>query len=197
MTTGDVLSSPVAVLSHRREIDDHTALRWIIPHHILQYDPRQKTGLMCIGWVILRDGRLVAHGHAAYAHLKSSSSSSAEYLAMIEGLQALRDMGVQREPIEVIGDARSVIEQMLGLAGVSSPQTRPLYQRARRIARHFRDLRWKWQPRRDNTLADQLTRRALKMVNCNREGTRQALREAVKPRSRSMTLLDFSVFSGV
>ena len=160
-------------------------------------DSREKTGLMCYGWVIFRDGRLVAHGHGAYARLELASSNSAEYLAMIEGLHALRDMGVQREPIEVIGDARSVIEQMLGLAGVSSPQARPLYQRARRIARHFRDLRWTWQPRCDNTLADQLTRRALKMVNCNRESTRQALQEADKPRGRLLTLLDLSVFNGV
>ena len=160
-------------------------------------DPREKTGLMCYGWVVLRDGRLVAHGHGAFAHVKAASSNSAEYLALIEGLQALRDMGVQRELIEVIGDARSVIEQMLGLAGVSSAQARPLYQRARRIAHHFRDLRWMWQPRRDNILADQLTRRALKMVNCNHEGTRQALREAVRPRGRLTTLLDLSVFNGI
>ena len=160
-------------------------------------DPREKTGLMCYGWVVFRDGRLVAHGHGAFARGVAASSNSAEYLAMIEGLQALRDMGVQHEPIVVIGDARSVIEQMLGLAGVSSPSARPLYQRARRITRHFRDLRWMWQPRRDNTLADQLTRRALKMVNCNREGTRLALQKAVKPRGRLMTLLDLSVFSGV
>ena len=158
-------------------------------------DPREVTGLMCFGWVIFRDGRLVAHGHGAFARPELASSNSAEYLAMIEGLQALRDMGVQREAVEVIGDARSVIEQMLGLAGVSSPQARPLYQRARRIARHFHNVRWVWQPRRDNSLADQLTRRALKMVNCNRESTRQALQQAVKPRGGLMTLLDLSVFS--
>ena len=86
---------------------------------------------------------------------------------------------------------------MLGLAGVSSAQARPLYQRARRIARHFRDLRWTWQPRRANAFADHLTRRALKMVKCNRESTRQALQEAVKPRGRLMSLLDLSVFNGV
>ena len=160
-------------------------------------DPREVTGLMCYGWVVFRDGRLVAHGHGAFARVESASSNSAEYLGLIEGLQALRDMGVQREPVEVIGDARSVIEQMLGLAGVSSAQARPLYQRARRIARHFRDLRWTWQPRRANAFADHLTRRALKMVKCNRESTRQALQEAVKPRGRLMSLLDLSVFNGV
>jgi ribonuclease HI len=159
-------------------------------------DPREVTGLMCYGWVIFRDGRLVAHGHGAFARPESASSNSAEYLAMIEGLQALRDMGVQREAVEVIGDARSVIEQMLGLAGVSSPQARPLYQRAMRLARHFRDLRWMWQPRRDNAFADQLTRRALKMVKCNRESTRQALQEAARRRAGLMTLLDLSVFNG-
>ena len=69
---------------------------------------------MRIGWVNLRDGRLVAHGHAPYPHPGyRSSSSSAEYLAMIEGaMKALRDMGVKCGLIEVIVNQRWMIEQI-------------------------------------------------------------------------------------
>jgi len=160
-------------------------------------DPHEKTGLMCYGWVIFRHGRQVAHGHGAYARLDDASSNSAEYLALIEGLSALRDMGVENEPIEVIGDARSVIDQMLGQAGVSSPQARPLYQRARRIARHFDRLSWTWQPRRDNHAADLLTRRALRQVRSDLESTRQALLAALEPRRGMTALLDCCVFSSI
>ena len=160
-------------------------------------DPSEKTGLMCYGWVIFRDGRAVAHGHGAYARPKDASSNSAEYLALIEGLQALRVMRAEREPVEVIGDARSVIDQMLGQAGVSSPQSRTLYQRARRIARHFQHLSWTWQPRRDNQVADQLTRRALRQVHSDLESTRQALQASLQPRQGLTALLDLCVFSGI
>jgi ribonuclease HI len=153
---------------------------------------------MCYGWVIFRDGRPVAHGHGAYARPDEASSNVAEYLALIEGLQALRDMGVEREPVEVIGDARSIIEQMIGRASVSSPQVRWLYQRAYRLAQPFRRLSWTWQPRRDNHAADQLTRRAYNQVRSDRESCRQALQEAFEPRRRGLVaLLDLCVFSRI
>jgi ribonuclease HI len=159
-------------------------------------DSAAKTGLMCYGWLIFRDGRSVAHGHGAYARPNEASSNVAEYLALIEGLQALRDMGVEREAVEVIGDARSIIEQMIGRASVSSSQVRSLYHRACRLAQPFRRLTWTWQPRRDNHAADQLTRRALSQVRGDRESCRQALQEAFAPRHRGLTaLLDLCVFS--
>ncbi len=148
------------------------------------------SGLMCYGWVVRRDGREVAHGHGAYARPQDASSNSAEYLALIEGLEALRDMHLEAETVEVIGDARSVIDQMMGRANVSSAQARPLYQRAARIARHFRRLIWSWRPRKHNHAADRLTRRALQQV---RES--HALEEMPKPHRRGLiSLLNFTVF---
>ena len=149
---------------------------------------------MCYGWAIFRDGRLVAHGHGAFARPDWASSNSAEYLAMIEGLQALRDMGVQREAVEVIGDARSVIEQCWGGGGQFAPGPASLPARAAH-RRHFHNVRWIWQPRRANALADQLTGRALKMVNCNRESTRLALQQALKPRGRVVAPCSICLFS--
>lgn len=157
----------------------------------------EKTGLMCYGWVIYRDGRLVAHGHGAYARPEDASSNSAEYLALIEGLHALRDMGIKHEPVEIIGDARSVIDQMVGMAGVNAPQARMLNQRARRIARHFRALTWVWQPRSNNHAADQLTRRALRQVNSDRQSIRQALQSALGPHRGMTALFDLCVFSNI
>ena len=114
-------------------------------------NPQEKTGLMCYGWVIFRDGRSVAHGHGAYARPEDASSNSAEYLALIEGLQALRVMGMEREPIEVIGDARSVIDQMLGWPG-SARRSRARFITAPGASRAiFIISDWLWQPRRDNT----------------------------------------------
>ena len=176
--------------------------------YILQFDGQfheygkeqtnpSRAGLMGYGWLIYKNNRQVARGWGAFAQGKNAASNIAEYLALIEGLYALRDMGVERETVEIIGDARSVIDQMLGCAAVSAPQARVLYQRASRIARYFRHLTWIWQPRRDNHAADQLTRRALRQVRSDRQSIRQALQAALQPRGGMTALFDLSVFSSI
>jgi ribonuclease HI len=158
-------------------------------HH--EQNPNGKAGVMCYGWVIYRGGKAIARGHGAYARGCDANANLAEYLALIAGMQGLLDMGVEGEAVTVIGDARSVIDQMMGVASVSSAQVRPLHARACRLARHFRSIEWRWQPRRDNHAADQLTRRALRQVR-REPGD---LAAAAGPNRRRLTaLLDLCVF---
>jgi ribonuclease HI len=119
-------------------------------------------GIMCYGWRILRGKRVIAHGHGTFARSQNANSNIAEYLALVEGLEALLDMGVNHERVVVCGDAKSVIHQMQGVASVSSPAVKPLHTRAARLARHFSHLRWQWLPRKHNRGADLLSRHALK-----------------------------------
>lgn len=125
-------------------------------------DQHPSAGIMCYGWRILRGKQVVAHGHGTFARSQNANSNIAEYLALVEGLEALFDMRVYEERVQVCGDAKSVISQMQGLASVSSPAVRPLHARAMRLARHFRNLRWQWLPRKHNKGADLLSRHALK-----------------------------------
>jgi len=127
-----------------------------------------KAGFLCYGWIILRDESLIARGHGAYARGIDASSNIAEYLALIEGLDALTYLGVTDEIIQVTGDAKCVIDQMQGLASVNSPNIKPLYRRAMRLADHFLYLIWEWTPRRNNRRADSLTRRALQQLHMDR-----------------------------
>ncbi len=127
----------------------------------------QSGGLMCYGWVILKGKRVVARGHGTFAHRRRANSNTAEYLALIEGLEALLDMGVRHERVVVCGDAKSVIEQMEGTAGISSPEVRLLNARARRLASHFRALTWQWLPRKHNRAADALSRHAFNHLRCD------------------------------
>jgi ribonuclease HI len=137
-------------------------------------------GFMCYGWIISRAGRIIARGHGGYLRGRDASSNIAEYLALIEGLEALQDMGVRHEAVHIIGDAKSIIDQMCGKASVNSDHIRPLYQRARRIACWFSHLEWAWTPRRDNRAADALTRRALKQIRSNPQSYAAAM-EAIEP----------------
>lgn len=137
-------------------------------------------GFMCYGWIIARGVQVLARGHGGYLRGRDASSNIAEYLALIEGLEALFDMGVRSEPVRINGDARSIIDQMQGYATVHSERIRPLYQRAQRIAQNFREVDWEWQPRRNNRAADALTRRALKQIRANPVSYAAAL-EAIEP----------------
>ncbi len=126
-------------------------------------------GFMCYGWVILRDGMVIARGHGGYACARDASSNVAEYLGLIEGIEALLDMRATKELIVVCGDAKSVIEQMQGRACVSASSIKPLYKRASKLVTQFRRILWTWTPRRNNHTADSLTRRALRQIRANPE----------------------------
>ena len=141
---------------------------------------RVKTGFMCYGWVILQEANIVARGHGAYARGKDATSNIAEYLALIEGLDALYDLGIRSEPVHIYGDAKGVIDQMRGEASVTSPSTLPMFRRASRLARRFENLEWTWVPRRDNRLADLLTRRAMRQVRLDSHSYQETVR-AIHP----------------
>jgi ribonuclease HI len=106
-----------------------------------------------------------------------ASSNIAEYLALIEGLDALRDMGVCCELITVSGDAKCVLDQMRGSSSVHSESTKPFYNRAVRLSRWFNDLKWRWTPRRINRAADWLSRRALKQFYSDKSSYFATLQE--------------------
>lgn len=129
--------------------------------------------IMCYGWLVQKNNRIIARGHGGLLHRNQASSNFAEYIALIEGLEALRDLHFEQEEIHIIGDAKSVIDQMTGEARVSSNQIRGLYMRAQRLSRWFNNLQWTWAPRRQNRDADLLTRKALKQIRLSREYDRE------------------------
>lgn len=120
--------------------------------------------IMCYGWVICEDGKVIARGHGIYTHHDAATSNGAEYLALIEGLDALQDLKVGNTPITVYGDARTVMEQLQGLSQVTSPRIVHLYQKARKLSKRLGHLHWQWIPRNENRAADQLTRHALRIL---------------------------------
>jgi ribonuclease HI len=135
-----------------------------------------RSGFISYGWLIYKKDQLVGRGFGVFALDKYAASNIAEYIALIEGLEALADLGVRKEAVEIQGDAKCVIDQMLGVAGISSPPTRNLNNRAKRLAKRFKDLNWLWVPRRHNRDADQLTKHAIRKMR----GTQQTFTDALK-----------------
>ncbi len=163
----------------------------------------RKAGVMCYGWLVSRRGVLLARGHGAVARGKDATSNVAEYLALIEGLEALIDLGATQEIVKICGDSRCIIDQMSGAAAVNAPSMIPLYNQATRLVQRFRKLRWNWMPRKHNKEADSLTRRALRQVRLDPNAYHAALAAIIalnKPKqgsNRFLPLMDLRVYQPV
>jgi len=116
--------------------------------------------LLGYGWILERNGLEVARGFGLFLRKCKTGSNIAEYLALIDGLETLVDLRIRHEAVQIRGDAKCVIDQMTGYAGVSSPLTKELNQRARTLAKDFTGLTWVWVPRSENRHADRLSRRS-------------------------------------
>ena len=167
-------------------------------------NPAEQAGFMCYGWLIWKDARVIARGHGGVARGQAATSNTAEYIALIEGLDALRDMltpqntgdGVCEQPVMVVGDARSVIDQMQQASQILSADTRLLNERARRISVQFMQIRWAWMPREKNRAADALTRRAMRQIRQD-EKNYQAAVEFIDRQGgskRTLPLVDLRVY---
>jgi ribonuclease HI len=159
-----------------------------------------QAGLMCYGWLILRGQLVIARGHGGVARCRDATSNVAEYLALIEGLQALEDLGVKDEAVRVCGDAKCIIDQMAGRAAVNAASIKPLYRRAKKLAECFDQLDWVWMPRRDNKQADLLSRRAMHQVHLDRSSYYAALQSLIpqiksgRPSRKFLSLMDLRVY---
>jgi ribonuclease HI len=149
-----------------------------------------------------RDGLPVGRGHGAAARGRDATSNVAEYLGLIEGLEAVLDLtGGRRTAVRVFGDARVVIDQMRGAAAVNAESMRLLHRQAQMLARRLEPVDWVWRPRRENHSADQLTRRAMHQMRADHQAY-QAAMQAIdldaasrKAAARLHSLLDVVVFS--
>ncbi len=163
-------------------------------------DSPVNAGFMCYGWLILREKTVLAQGHGAFARPTQANSNIAEYLALIEGLDALLDLDIGDEYVQVYGDAKSIIDQMRGAAEVNAPSVRPLYLRAQRLADQLRSVSWTWMPRKHNRQADKLSRRAMRQLRLDR-GFYQATVQAIasgqmkgKSMARLVPVMDLRVY---
>lgn len=155
---------------------------------------------MGLGWLLNRGEKVVAHGYGITARAMDATSNMAEYLALIDGLQAIMDMGLNTYPVKVLGDARVVICQMTGESRVTAPRLIPVHRRARKLARNLHIVAWEWIPRKENKAADLLTRHALREVTSNEKAFTAAwerlLRDHACKRKHLYTLGGMMILNG-
>lgn len=92
-------------------------------------------------------------------YLGKQTNNVAEYQAAILGLSRARELGVRE--VELVADSQLLIRQLGGQYQVKHPGIRPLYEEALQLLKGFQKVRLVHVPREMNTLADEMSNRAI------------------------------------
>ena len=92
-------------------------------------------------------------------YIGKATNNQAEYLAVIEGLQAVEEWKPDR--LEVFLDSKLVVEQLAGRWRIKEPALKPLHHQASELLTRFADVRVAHVPREKNKGADALANRAI------------------------------------
>jgi ribonuclease HI len=133
------------------------------------------SGFLGFGWLIYFKNLLIAYGYGIAARGIDATSNVAEYLGLIEGLEALIGMGVTDQPVSVLSDANVIIHRMNGFATVGTFRDEPLHNRAVQLAQNINIDQWRWVPRHCNYEADALSRKCFQELIDDRDGMEKAL----------------------
>nr|AAU90124.1 putative polyprotein [Oryza sativa Japonica Group] len=124
-------------------------------------------------WVMQFDGSLSLQGAGAGVTLTSPSgdvlrylvrldfratNNMAEYEGLLAGLRVAAGLGIRR--LLVLGDSQLVVNQVRKEYQCSDPQMDAYVRQVRRMERHFDGIELRHVPRRDNAVADELSRLA-------------------------------------
>jgi ribonuclease HI len=118
---------------------------------------RGNPGPAGLGVVIEDDQGMRLRGLCRY--LGKATNNQAEYYALIEGLQAVRDWNPDR--LEIYLDSQLVVEQVNGRYRVKNQDLKPLYQRARELIDSLPEVVIRHVERAKNKGADALANRAI------------------------------------
>lgn len=128
-------------------------------------EPYNPGGNMGYGFLAKnRDTQQVIAQGSGYTPANSANSNNvAEYMALVEGLKNLHDIGLQAADILVKGDSRLVIEQMSGNWRAKGGLYFHKFLEAKNIASIFSNLKYEWIPRELNYEADALSKSHLQL----------------------------------
>jgi ribonuclease HI len=100
---------------------------------------------------------------------KPSSNNIAEYTALLTLLEYFIEAGLTGAEITIFGDSKLVSEQMAGRWRIGAGLYVPAAHQAKRLLAQFSNIRFRWIPRQQNQLADELSK-----LELNRAATRSA-----------------------
>ncbi|MCI4350443.1 MAG: ribonuclease HI family protein [Thermoplasmata archaeon] len=123
--------------------------------------PPRGGGVATFGFVV--DGTNLSHtdkGLAVPPWSPNATNNVAEYVAAIRALEWLRGRSFSGIVV-VIGDSQLVIRQMNGEYDVKAEHLKAYHAHLQRLVQEFKEVRFEWVPREENTEADRLSKEAL------------------------------------
>jgi ribonuclease HI len=130
--------------------------------------------------VVIRDprGEIVAK---LKKYIGRSTNNVAEYYGLIAALDYAQQHGIRA--LQVQSDSELLVRQMRGQYKVKSPELRPLYERARKMAQTFDSFKIEHVYREQNAEADALANEALDETSGRPPATPKLDANAAKPQA--------------
>lgn len=129
-------------------------------------EPVNPGGVASYGAIIYANGDGVWSCSELYVpekgHERETSNNVAEYSGLLAVLDWFTAQKLYDADITVHGDSKLVINQVFGTWKIKDGRYVPLAHDARRMAKDFKKMRGVWIPRGENTVADELSKAALK-----------------------------------
>jgi ribonuclease HI len=137
---------------------------------------RGNPGPASYGVVIRNEGGEIVARLKKY--IGRTTNNVAEYYGLIAALDYAQSQGVRALRIE--SDSELLVRQMLGHYKVKSPDLRPLFERAKKMAQTFESFRIAHVYRAQNSEADALANEALDQTSGRRKPEKEVRPDAVK-----------------
>jgi ribonuclease HI len=125
-------------------------------------EPINPGGTIGYGAAVTENGQVVWYAAGMSGPEDGPTSNNlAEYTALLALLDQLIEQKLTKANIEICGDSRLVIEQMSGRWKIGRGIYAQAAHNARSLAAQFTNLRFRWIPRDENHLADELSKSEL------------------------------------
>jgi ribonuclease HI len=92
-------------------------------------------------------------------YIGETTNNQAEYLALIEGLKAVSEIGA--DLVEIFADSELMVSQVKGLYKVKNEGLKPLFEEVKSLLQNFSRYNIKHVPRERNREADRLANKAI------------------------------------
>jgi ribonuclease HI len=116
-----------------------------------------RTGATRAGAVLIgEDGQVIER---LGRYLGERTNNQAEYRGCILGLERAKQLGAS--DVEVYADSELLVRQLAGQYKVKNEGLKPLHLEAQSLLRSFRRFKLTHIPREENTLADEMSNRAI------------------------------------
>ncbi len=129
-------------------------------------NPGGKAGF---GWFIKINEESNFSGHGQIGEGFLFTNNVAEYVALCQALEFLKNKALFKERVDIYGDSNLVVKQMRGEWKANGGSYFPWFKKACEVAMGFTNIGFHWIPREQNKIADELSTRHLKK-NTNKDG---------------------------